>query len=150
VRTAAFIAFCSSMAVALPIFLFSSQIIGLFNVPPELHTVASISLKITAVALVFGIIGQVVNTPMLARLRMDLNSATNAVPKILMAATTPFVLFLGGGIVEAVIVAFAAAALMLIANIYFSGKLLPELYSLKINREYLKPLLKYGGAMLIG
>src|SRR5690348_15913957 len=39
---------------------------------------------------------------------------------------------------------------MLIANIYFSGKLLPELYSLRINREYLKPLLKYGGAMLIG
>ncbi|HTK37053.1 MAG TPA: flippase [Pyrinomonadaceae bacterium] len=150
VRTAAFIAFCSSMAVALPIFLFSSQIIGLFNVPPELHTVASISLKITAVALVFGIIGQVVNTPMLARLRMDMNTATSAVPKILMAATTPFVLFLGGGIVEAVCVAFGTAALMLTANIYFSGRLLPQLYGWTINREYFRPLLKYGGAWLIG
>jgi O-antigen/teichoic acid export membrane protein len=149
VRTAALIAFCASMAVALPIFLFSSQIITLFNVPEELRTVASIALKITTVGFVLGILGSVLNTPMLARLRMDMNTATNAVPKILMAIATPFVLFLGGGIVEAVCVAFGAAALMLAANIYFSGKLLPQLYGMTINREYLKPFSKFGGALLI-
>ncbi len=150
VRTAAVIALLTSLAFALPIFLFSSLIVAEFNVPEHFQTAASIALKITSAAFVLGILGSVVNTPMLARLRMDMNSITGTVPKVLMAVITPFVLYLGGGVVGAAWVAFSAGVLAVATIVYFSGRLLPQLFRLSVNREFVRPLIKFGGGWLIG
>jgi len=87
---------------------------------------------------------------MLARLRMDMNSFSGTLPKVLMAAVTPFVLYLGGGVVEAVWVGFFAAIFGIAGIIYFSGRLLPQLFRLSINSEYFRPLIRFGGGLVIG
>jgi len=150
VRTAALIAFLTSLVFAVPIFLFSWPIVTAFNVPEHFRTAANIALKITSVSFVLGILSSVVNTPMLARLRMDMNSFSGTLPKVLMAAVTPFVLYLGGGVVEAVWVGFFAAIFGIAGIIYFSGRLLPQLFRLSINSEYFRPLIRFGGGLVIG
>jgi O-antigen/teichoic acid export membrane protein len=149
VRTAVFIALVTSMAIGVPIFIFSTLIIGQFAVPENLRYPASIALKIATASFVLGILTSVLNTPMLARLRMDLNSITSAVPKILLAAITPVVLYIGGGIVGAAWVVFAVSVLGLMSTVYFSGRLLPELFHYSIEGKFFRPLLKFGGGLII-
>jgi O-antigen/teichoic acid export membrane protein len=80
---------------------------------------------------------------------MDLNTITAAVPKILLAAVTPFILYLGGGIVEAVSWAFIVAIATLAVVVYFSGRLLPEMFRAGINRAMFRPLLKFGSGWFV-
>jgi len=150
VRTATFIALLCSLVFAVPIFIFSHWIVAdWFKVSDDFQSSASIALKITSVSFVLGILASVLNTPQLSRLRMDLNTLVNAVPKILMGISTPIVLYFGGFIVEAVWVAFFTACLIFAGTVLTSGKLLPELYQPTINRAYFKPLLKFGSGWLI-
>jgi len=147
--TATAIAALSAMIVAVPIFLFSYQIVAAMNVPEHLLRDASIALKITSASFFFGILAGVLNSPMLARLRMDMNTFTGAVPKILLAAVTPFVLYYGGGIVGAVwwalIVGVAAFAIVF----YFSSRLLPGLQRPILNRDLVRPILKFGAGWFV-
>jgi len=150
VRTAGFIALLTSLLFAVPIFIFSHPIVAdWFKVSENAQTSASLALKITSASFVLGILASVFNTPQLSRLRMDLNTLVNAVPKILMGIVTPLVLYFGGYIVEAVWVAFGAACLIIIGTVFASGRLLPELYAPTINRVYFRPLLKFGSGWLI-
>jgi O-antigen/teichoic acid export membrane protein len=80
---------------------------------------------------------------------MDLNMLTSAIPKILLAAVTPVILYFGGGIVEAVGWAFIVAAGTLAVVVYFSTGLLPGLLSASFNRDLMRPLLKFGGGWLL-
>jgi O-antigen/teichoic acid export membrane protein len=150
VRTAALVALATSLTFAVPIFVFSSWIVGdWFKISAAYQSSASIALKITSVSFVLGILSSVLNTPQLTRLRMDLNTLINALPKILMALATPLVLYLGGRVVEAVWVALIASTAICAGTLLTSGKLLPELYRPTINRSLLRPLLKFGGGWLI-
>jgi O-antigen/teichoic acid export membrane protein len=150
VWTATAVAFITSIIIALPILIFSFPIILALNVPEPLQMQASVALKIAAAGFVIGIVASVLNSPMLARLRMDLNTVTNAVPKILLAAVTPFLLYAGAGIVGAVSWAFIVGVATLAVVFYFSGRLLPTLFHVAIRREYLKSLLNFGGGLVIG
>ena len=149
VWTATIIALITSLVVAIPIFIFSFQIISVLNVPEHLQTQASVALRIASAAFVLGILGSVLNSPMLARLRMDLNTITAAVPKVLLAAVTPFILYFGGGIVGAVSWAFIVGIATLAVVVYFGGRLLPELFHVGGRRELARPLLRFGGAWFI-
>lgn len=149
VWTATTIAAVAALIIALPIFLFSYRIVAALNVPEHLLAEASIALKITSVAFVFGILASVLNSPMLARLRMDLNTVTGAVPKMLLATVTPFILYYGGGIVGAVWWAFIVGVATFAVVFYFSGRLVPDLVKPSFNREFLRPLLNFGGAWVI-
>lgn len=149
VWTATAIAAISALIVAIPIFLFSYPIVKLMNVPEHLLATASIALKITSGSFFLGILSSVLNSPMLARLRMDLNMLTSAIPKILLAVVTPLILYFGGGIVEAVSWALIVAIGIVAVVVYFSARLLPELTSISLNRDLLRPLLKFGGAWFI-
>ncbi|MDI1243604.1 MAG: oligosaccharide flippase family protein [bacterium] len=149
VWTATAIAAISALLIAVPIFLFSYQIVALLNVPEDLLSRASIALRITSGSFFLGILSAVLNSPMLARLRMDLNMLTSAIPKILLAVGTPLILYFGGGIVEAVSWAFIVAAGTLAVVIYFSASLLPGLLSATFNRHLMRPLLKFGGGWLL-
>lgn len=149
VRTSALIAFLSAALVAVPLFIFSWTIVKAFNVPEAFLAEASGALKLASGAFLFGVLSSVLNSPMLARLRMDLNQITVAIPKILAAGLTPVILYLGGGIFEAVGWAFLVALGTLLATLFISGRLLPELFATGITRDQLKPILKFGGATMI-
>jgi O-antigen/teichoic acid export membrane protein len=89
------------------------------------------------------------NTPQLTRLRMDLNTLVNALPRILGVIATPIVIYFGGGIVGAVFVLFSASLVTLVIHLYFSLRLLPELAALSIEHEAMRPLLKFGGSLVV-
>jgi len=149
VWTAAMIAGVSAGIVALLICLFSVTIIAELNVPQEWVRQADIGLKLAALSFFCLILSQVLNSPMLSRLRMDLNSLINGTSKILLAALTPVVIYLGGGIVGAVGVGAGLSFLALLAILYTSGRLLPELFKHGFSSEFIRPLLRFGGGLLI-
>ena len=150
--TSASIAFCTSLVIAVPLFIFSDFIVGeLLKVPHHLHEEASKGLKITSIGFVIICISGTVNTPQLSRLRMDMNTMINAGGRILMILATPVVLYLGGRIPEATIVALAAGLFILLGHLFFSTKLLPSLRQFTISKALVRPLVKFGsGAVLYG
>ena len=149
VRTAALIALIFALPIGIGLFLFSNWIINALKVPQIWHVQASVGLKITSIAFIVGIFSGIFNTPQLSRLRMDLNARVNLVPKVLLPIVTVVVLYFGGGIIGAAWVTLFAAIVGLIGHIFFSGRLLPALYRLSIDSSSIKPLLKFGGSLLI-
>lgn len=149
VRTAALIALISASVVAVPIFIFSHPIVTALNVPAHLLGEASVALKIAAAAFVLSILVSVVNSPMLARLRMDLNTITSAGPKILFAGVTPVILYMGGGIVDALTWALIVGAAAFGICLFLSGRLLPELFTPGVRRDLFPPLVRFGGAWFV-
>lgn len=150
VRAASLIALLTSLIFAVPLFVFSHWIIAeWFKVPEAYQFVGSVSLKITSVSFVLGILSSVLSSPHRSRLRMDLNMLVNAVPKILMALFTPFVLYFGGHLLEAVWVAFFGALAVFVGTVFVSVKLLPQLLRFSTDKELFAPMLKFGGGWLI-
>lgn len=150
VRTAAFIALLTSLVFMVPLFIFAPWIIEhWFKIPENYQSIAGVSLRITSMTFVLGALAAVFNTPLLARLRMDINTVANSFPKILLGIATPLVLYFGGFVVEAVWVGFFAALLIFLSTVYLSGRFLPELYKLTINRNLFRPLLTFGGGWVI-
>jgi O-antigen/teichoic acid export membrane protein len=143
------IAALSALVIAVPLFILSYPIVQILNVPEDLLAQASIGLKITSGGFFVGILASVLNSPMLARLRMDMNMLTSAVPKILLAAVTPVILYFGGHIIGAVSWAFAVSLGTFALVVYFSARLLPRLLVPALNRDLIRPLVKFGGATFI-
>ncbi|HQZ82456.1 MAG TPA: flippase [Pyrinomonadaceae bacterium] len=149
VRTAAVIALCASVPVALLVILFSGRLVTLFNVPEHLFAEASLALKVAAVTFVLNFLNSIFNTPQLTRLRMDLNTFVTSGFRMLGIIATPIVIYLGFGILGAIVVLLAASLLTLAGHIYTSGRLLPKLFDLSLDRNAIRPLLKFGGAFAI-
>jgi O-antigen/teichoic acid export membrane protein len=147
VRTAAFIALCSSLPIALVLLLFSSFVISLLNVPENFHAEASLALKFASVTFVLNFLNSIFNTPQLTRLRMDLNTAVNAGFRILGLIATPIVIYLGGGIVGAIFVLLIASLLTLIGHLFVSSRLDPFVFEFTIDRSIVWPLIKFGSAL---
>ena len=148
IRTAAVVAFLSSLIFLLPIFVFSGLIIARLSVPEYLRQDGSLALKLTVISFFFGILGSIFNTAQLSRLRMDLNSTINASGRLLSAILAPIVLYLGGGIVGAATIGLAISLLTVAAHITVSGRLLREIYEFSINNSLIKPLIKFGAGLL--
>lgn len=144
VRTAALVALMGSLIVAISMFVLSPLLAIELNVPEKFQAAASIGLKIASATFVLSVLATVVNTPMLARLRMDWNSISTTIPKILLIGLTPIVLYFGGGIVGVASTGFFVAVIGIAITLLLSGRLLPELYRLSINRTLLRPMLKLG------
>ena len=148
IRTAVAVALSVSVPVALGLFIFAPQIISLFAVSANLFAEAAAALRIGSVTFVVYFLCSILNTPQLARLRMDLNTLINAGTRIAGLIATPVAIYLGFGIVGAAAVLLAAMLFNLAGHIFFSGRLLPELFGLGISREKLRPLLKFGAGLV--
>ena len=149
IRTAVAVALAGGVPVALGLIIFAPQVISLFAVPEILFTEAEAALRISSVTFVVYILCSILNTPQLARLRMDLNTLINAGTRIAGLIATPVALYLGFGIAGAAAVLLAAMSLNLAGHIFFSGRLLPELFGLGISRKKLRPLLIFGGGLVV-
>jgi O-antigen/teichoic acid export membrane protein len=150
IRTAAYIAFCSTILAVIPLFIFANFIIvDIFKIPEKYHTVATIGLRATSIGLLFNAMSGVFNTPQLTRLKMGLNVIANAIPRILMTSLAPVVVYMGGGITGAAWLACIASVVIFLLNIFVSGRLLPQLYNFSIDRSIIKPLIKFGKGMIL-
>ena len=148
VRTAALIALLTSLPVAAAILYFSDSILGLFNVAEHLRSEAVIALKLASITFVINILCGIFNTPQLARLRMDLNTFINAGSRTAALIATPIVIHLGFGLVGAVAVLLITSVLNLAGHLFVSHRLLQSLSSLSFDRLALRPLLRFGGALV--
>lgn len=145
VRIAATFCLGFSAAILLPVFIFAGQLVPLFSVPADLESEAVLALRISTVSFVLALLSSVFNAPQLARLRMDLNSLANGAPKIAMALLTPLVLYIGGGIVEAVWLGLLAAVASIVLNLVFSARLLPALWRSTLQPGLAAALIRFGG-----
>lgn len=150
VRTAAVIAFLASLPFGIAIFMLSGWLVTLFNVPDHLQGEAAMALKFASATFVVNFLNGIFNTPQLTRLRMDLNTLVTSGFRILGIIATPIVLYVGGGIAGAVFVLMAASVLTLLGHLYISGRLLRNLFELTVDRRAIRPMLKFGGALVVG
>ncbi len=150
VRTAAWIAFFPTLLVCILLFAFSIYIMtDFFGISSKYGEAASFGLKLTAIAFLINAMSSIFNTPQFSRLKMNLNVLINAGPRALMTLTTPFVLYHGFGIKGATLVACCTALIILMLNVFVSGRLLPELYSFTIDKKLIKPLFSFGKGIVI-
>ena len=150
VRTAALISFLASFPIGLAMFIFSTPIIRLFNVPDHLVGDGSVALKFASITFVVNFLNNIFNTPQLTRLRMDLNTLISSCFRVVGIVATPIVVYLGFGIVGATLVLMVAALATLAGHLAMSHRLLPELYGLSVDRSIARPLLRFGGGLVIG
>lgn len=148
VRTAALIAFLTSLPFGIALFALSGWLVTLLNVPTHFLSEASLALKIASATFVINFLNAIFNTPQLARLRMDLNTFVTSGVRILGLAATPIVIYLGGGIVGAVSVLLIASLITLSGHLYVSGRLLPSLRGLTFERDLIRPLLTFGSGLV--
>ncbi len=149
VRTAACIALCVSLPIATVMFIFSENIIGLFNVPEYLHSEASLALRFASVTFVVAFLNNIFNTPQLTRLRMDLNTFVNAGFRILGIVAIPILLYFVGGIAVAVFALMIVSLMTLAGHLLVSGRLLPELIGVSVEHRAIRPMLKFGTGLVI-
>ncbi len=149
VYTSALIVLAFSVPIAVAMFLFSSSIIHLFNVPMPLQSDASLALKFASVTFFVAFLSNVFNTPQLTRLRMDMNTFVNAGFGVLGLIAVPTVLFFQKEVSMAVFSLMVVSIVKLAAHILVSGRLLPELwrtYNKAINQ---RTLLKFGAGLFV-
>jgi O-antigen/teichoic acid export membrane protein len=149
VRSAAVIAFVCSCLFALPIAVFAWLIITQLNVPENLQWQAAWGLRMACGTFVVSILSNVVNTPQLSRLRMDLNAAINAASKVAASVGTVIVLYAGGGILGAAAFALVVATLGFVAHILVSGHLLRDFFGISLDRRIIRPMLRFGFGLSI-
>jgi len=149
VRTAGLIALIAAAPISILIFVFSPTIAALFNVPSTLLPEASLALRFASVTFVVNFLNGIFNTPQLTRLRMELNTLVTSGFRIAGIITMPLVIYLGGGIIGAVTVLFITALATLLGHLWVSGRLLPQLFDITIDRSIIRPLLKFGGALAV-
>lgn len=147
IRTAAVITFLTSLPIAILLFIFSTFIVVALNVPLNLQYDASLGLQFASVTFVINFLNNVLNSPQLARLRMDLNILVTSSFRTFGIVGVPIVLYFGGGIAYAVFILMVASLFTLIGHIVVSGRLNPALYGVTIDSNLIKPLLKFGSAL---
>ena len=149
VWTAAFIAAATSVLVSVPTIVFADNIIAVLKVPTHFYIEGSVALRIAMVSFVLGVLAGIFSSPQVARLRMDLNTLIGAGSRILIAIGTPFVIYLGTGIIGATLIGLVVAAAALAAHIFISGRLLQELSQPSINRSIARKMLQFGFGILV-
>ena len=119
------------------------------RLPLHLQGTAIIALRLAAVGFVARAVAGVLNTTEMVRLRMDLVTLINVGTLIGQIFLVPVVLFLGGGLTGAVAVIAGAGLLSACLHGLVSLRLLPYFARPRINLALLKPLSRFGGAVVI-
>ncbi|MGH2661336.1 MAG: oligosaccharide flippase family protein [Actinomycetota bacterium] len=116
---------------------------------PDLVGPATTALRVASIGFVARAISGVLNTPQIVRMRWDLSVSITSGGTILQILLAPVVLWLGGGLVTAVAVSTVVAVLTAFANLVVSTRLQRKLWPPSIRRSMVRPLMVFGGAMLL-
>ncbi len=148
--TSLLIAFVPSALFALALFFFAGFLVEqILQLPVFLQEEAILALRLAAIAYVARTIANVLNTPQLVRLRLDLNILITVGTSVLQIALVPVVLVLGGGLVSAVAVMMGATLANMIIHGIVSQRLLPSLSRPRISSSLLRPLMIFGGGLVV-
>jgi len=124
----------------------ANSIITFFNVPEGMRGEATSALRLTLIFSAFGVFATILNSPMLSRLRMGLNTLTIAIPKVLLVGITPIVLYIFGGLLSAIWWSFLVTTLATIAIALIAIWILPELKRLAFDSYIARLLVRFGGS----
>jgi len=119
------------------------------RLPQHLQGTAVIGLRLAAIAFVARAAVGVLNTPELVRLRMDLVTLINVGTLVGQIILVPIVLFLGGGLTGALTVVAGSALLSACLHGLVALRLQSHLSRPRINVALIKPLARFGGAVVI-
>lgn len=119
------------------------------RLPPQLHASAILALRLTALGLVARSLAGVMNTPQLVRLRMDVYTLITSGTSVVQICLVPLVLALGGNLVSVVAVIVGANITALILHVVVSLRLLPALAFPRLKIELMRPLIRFGSAVII-
>jgi len=150
IGTALLLALVTAMPIALAL-AFGARLLvdrGL-RLPADLHDAAVICIRLAALGFIARAIAGVLNTPAVVRLRMDLTVAINSGTAVAQIALVPIVIYLGGGLTGAAMVIASAAIVYAVLYAIAGVRLLPALRRPRIDRELLRSLVKFGGALVI-
>ncbi len=136
------------IAIALSVWAedIASDFLGL---GPELVGPATTALQIASIGFVARAISGVLNTPQIVRMRWDLSVSITSGGTILQILLAPVVLAMGGGLVAAVATSTVVAVLTAFINLVVSTRLQRMLWPPSVRRSMVRPLMVFGGAMLL-
>lgn len=140
--------------VALPLVLvvvvFARPIVvHALRLPTYLENAAAAALSIAALGFLAKNAATVFNTPQMVRLRFHSVAVINTVTGVLQIGLVPVVIWLGGGLVSAVVVIAAANTLNLLLHFQQARVLLPEVTHAEPRRDLFRPMLKFGIALVV-
>jgi O-antigen/teichoic acid export membrane protein len=119
------------------------------RLPEHLHYAATWALRLAALGFIARTLAGVMMSPQLVRLRMDLIALVVAGTGVAQNCLVALALWLRGGLIIAVAVVTGMAVLMLAAHVTFSSRLLPQVSQPRVRRALLKPLLAFGGGLVL-
>lgn len=119
------------------------------RLPQHLQGTAVFALRLAAVGFVARAVAGVLNTPEIVRLRMDLVTLINVGTLVGQTFLVPVVLFLGGGLTGAVAVIAGSALLSACLHGLVGLRLQPHFARPRVNLALLKPLSRFGGAVVV-
>ncbi|MBV9217227.1 MAG: flippase [Acidobacteria bacterium] len=150
VFTAFVIGLFSIVPIAATVFLAAPKIVGLLGVPSSLYSDSVLATRITAGTILLNLFCTIVNTPELARLRMDINTGINTFSRILGVLLVPLAVYFGMGLVGAASVLFLSAVVNLVGHVLAALHLLPELRRSSFDRSGMRSLLRFGLPLVVG
>jgi O-antigen/teichoic acid export membrane protein len=80
---------------------------------------------------------------------MELVSIVSVAARVGLAAATPVVLYFGGGIAAAALVSMLFAILTFVATLLIAGRLQPYLWGTSFERTMFRPIVKFGGGLVL-
>ena len=122
---------------------------GLLDLDPGLVGTAATGLRIASIGFLARALGGVLNTPQVVRMRWDLNVRITSGGAILQVASVPVVLALGGGLIAAVTASALISVLTAVVHMLVSYRLQPAVWPPSIRRRLVRPLVRYGLAMVL-
>src|SRR5919106_1125769 len=122
---------------------------GFLHLEPSLADVAATGLRIASIGFMARALSGVLNTPQVVRMRWDLNVRITAGGAILQVASVPIVLALGGGLIAAVTASAVIAVLTAVVHMLVSHHLQPAVWPPSVRRGLMRPLTRYGLAMVL-
>jgi O-antigen/teichoic acid export membrane protein len=149
VWTASAIAAAASLPIAVLIVVLADQLAEWLNVPESIRPQAAVAFRFAAVSFVFALLGNIVNTPQLARLRMDLNTLVSSLTRIAGLIAAPLIIYFGGGIAGAVFGLMAASVLAFAGHFSVSSRLNAHLIKPQIDRGSVNTLVKFGAGLAL-
>ena len=123
-------------------------VVHVLSIPGHLQEDCVLAFRLVAVALVARSIAGVLNTPQLVRLRLKVYNIISTGGSAGQMFLIPIVLLLGGGLVSVVAVMAAASLFTAGLHAFYSNRYLLRLTAPKIQRELVKPLLRFGASVL--
>jgi O-antigen/teichoic acid export membrane protein len=119
-----------------------------FVLPGHLDDVAIAAVRVATIGFVAKNLAGVLNTPGLVRLRFRLDVGINSGPLVLQILLVPVVLWLGGGLVSAVVVMVCASVTIALLHGSAGMVLLPQLRRPRWDRALVGPMLRFGGHLV--